>query len=431
MQVATERGLGAEAVAALSARRNEPEWLRQRRQAAWALFEAAPMPDASDEEWRRVDLSALNLDAYAAYAPAGGGLDAMPASLRPTVAAGGLVVQHNSDGVHASLPEVAFAQGVLFTSLDEAVRRHPELVEQYLGRTVPAAMGKFEALQAALWSGGTFLYVPRNVEVTVPLFSSVWADAAGAAMFPRTVVVAEQGSSVTFYEEHQSAAVEAFASPVAEVLVGDGAHVTYVTVQRWGAGTREFGTRRVVVGRDARLDWVSATLGAGQSKMRLHGVFAGEGSESKIGGIYFPDGEQHVHMATLQDHRAPHTNSDLFFKGALRDAAHAEYYGIIRVHPEAQQTNGYQQNRNLLLSDKAKADSIPILEIEANDVKCSHGATVGQIDPDQVFYLQCRGLPRPAAERMLVQAFFREVLDRIPDEGVRERVGAMIAAKVE
>ncbi|OPZ01472.1 MAG: FeS cluster assembly protein SufD [Alphaproteobacteria bacterium ADurb.BinA305] len=274
--------------------------------------------------------------------------------------------------------------------------------------------------------------MPRNVEIAEPFYLSAWTDAPGLALFPRTLLVAEEGSRVAVVEEHASlpSEVEAFSSPVAEVWVGDGAQVRYTTIQRWGEQVTEIGTRRAVVGRDARLEWVTAALGGGLSRLRLQAAFAGEGSESVLRGLYLPSGGQQMHFDTLQEHRAGHTESDLFFKGALRDAARAVYYGVIRVHPQAQQTNGYQQNRNLLLSEKAKADSIPILEIEANDVKCSHGATVGQVDPEQLFYLMARGLPRPEAERLLVEAFFREILDTIPADETRERVAELVRGKV-
>ncbi|MBI3947178.1 MAG: Fe-S cluster assembly protein SufD [Armatimonadetes bacterium] len=434
MAAAVAQGITRETVEALSARLGEPEWLRSRRREAWETFESVPWPDASQEAWKRVDLKLLNLDAYRPWVPAGtGGPEAMPARLRPSLAetAGGLVIQRNSEGVYSRLSDDLRHAGVLFTSLDEAVRRWPERVEAHLGRAVAPVMGKFEALQGALWSGGAFLYVPRDVDVAVPLVTSTWMDAMNGAIFPRVLIVVEQGGAVTLIDEQASLTEEseAFVSPVVEGVVGDGARVSYTSIQHWGGHAREVGTRRFLVGRDARLDWVTVTLGARLSRMRLQASFEGAGSESRLRGLYFPGDNQELHLDTLQDHRAPHTLSDLFFKGALRDAARAVYYGVIRVHPEAQRTNGYQQNRNLLLSDRAKADSVPILEIEANDVRCSHGATVGQVDPEQLFYLMARGLPRPEAEQILVEGFFRQILDAVPDAALRERVAALVAEK--
>ncbi len=427
--VTTPTGLSLEAVTALSEWQAEPSWLRALRRQAWETFESVPWPDASQEEWRRVNLKGLQLEEYAPYLPAG---TPLPAGLHAAVGARAHVAQGNSTVVRAVLPEELQRQGVIFTSLEEAVRRYPELVEPHLGQVLSPVQGKIEALHTALWSGGAFLYVPRNVAVAEPLYLTVWADAPGLALLPHTLVVAEEGSALTLYEEHLSATPQAgaFAAPAAEVIVGDGARVHYTTLQGSGEAVREFGTRRAVVGREAHLEWTTVVLGAQQSWMRLQGVFAGPGAEARLHGLYLPGSEQEFHLVTLQEHQAPHTQSDLYFKGALRDQARSVYHGVIRVHPGAQRANGYQQNRNLLLSGHARADSIPILEIEANDVKCSHGATVGQVDPDQLFYLTSRGLPRPEAEQLLVEGFFREVLDALPDEAAREYVVQAVAAKV-
>lgn len=428
------QGITKEAVHTLLVRQGEPEWLTDWRRQAWETFESVPWPDATQETWKRMSRKRLDLEEYRLWVAAGKTQPEAP--LPPEWAewlqkAGGVVHQYNSEGAGCYLAEDLRRAGVIFTPLDEAARRWPHLVSTHLGRAVPPVMGKFEALQGALWSGGAFLYVPPNVQVGSPLLVHTYVEALNAAFFPRVLVVAEAGGAVTLFEVHEShpRQEEGFVSPVAEVIVGAQAQVNYVTIQQWDGSMREIGTRHALLGPSARLDWTTIALGARLSHMRLQATLEGEGARAVVRALYLPRDNEEVHFHTLQDHRAAHTTSHLLFQGALRDAARAVYHGVIRVHPEAQQTESYQQNRNLLLSDGARADTLPVLEIEANDVRCSHAATVGQVDPDQLFYLMTRGLPRSEAEQMLVQGFFQNILKAVPDEGVRDQVAAQVAKK--
>jgi len=312
------------------------------------------------------------------------------------------------------------------------VETHGELVRQYLGREVTPAFSKFAALSGALWSGGVFLHVPRGVEIEQPIRVARWLSQGGIAVFPRTLIIAEPGARIDFVDEMRS---PDFGEPslscgAVEVIAQDAAQVHYVALQRWGRGVRHLSMQKTIASRDADLDTLVVNLGGDLARVDLHAWLDGPGARSDMLGLYFGERDQHFDHNTRQDHKAPHAESDLLYKGALYDSSRAVFRGIIRVHPGAQHTDAYQTNRNLLLSDSARADSLPNLEIEADDVKCSHGATVGQLDEEELFYLMARGIPRPQAERLVVFGFFGEVLDRLPMPAVVEELREAITAKI-
>jgi Fe-S cluster assembly protein SufD len=430
----TTAGLSREAVAALSAARNEPAWLRDWRLAAWATYEATPMPTRQDEDWRRTDIRALKLDEFAPPAAAAPVDVKLANGLKPFVARksdlAGLLVHQDAACLKHDLAD-DLPSGVAFTDLDTAVQEHGELVRRYLGSVVPATAGKFAALNAALWSGGAFVYVPRNVEVALPLASLLWQEAPGAALYPRALVVLDRGANLTFIADRRSGDQEApaFHNGVVELVVGDNARLRYVSLQRWGHHVWDFTHERALLGRDAQVEWAVGAVGGRLTKAYVQTELAQPGAAARMVGVVYGDGTQHFDHHTLQDHVAPHATSDLLFKTALKDKARSVFVGLIRVHKDAQQTDSYLANRNLLLSETAKADAIPRLEIEANDVRCTHGATVAPVDPEQVFYLETRGLPHDDAERMIVEGFFEPILAAIPAESIRERMRQAIAEK--
>ena len=245
-------------------------------------------------------------------------------------------------------------------------------------------------------------------------------------------MIAEQGSRFSLIEEYASSAPDlaAYTNAAVELFVEQGAKLEYVSLQNLSRETWHFATHHARVERDAELDWVAGGFGSKKGKIRIQNDLAGPGATSRVTGAYFADGSQHLDYDTFQEHIAPNTTSDFAFKGALRDQSTAVWRGMIRVEKDAQKTNAYQENRNLLLSPKAHADSIPGLEILANDVRCTHGATVGQVDRGQLFYLMARGLTRPEAERLIVRGFFSDVLDRIELEPVREALGEALEARI-
>ena len=400
----------------------EPAWLEGRRAAARATYESLPVPSNRQEAWRFTNLRGFDPESYEVVEAEDAGTEAEGLLAGAEVA--GSVVQRGARVVAESLE----ADGVVFGSLARILAESPELVERHLGRVV-SDDEKFAAGNAAAWRDGVLLYVPRGVEVELPLRAVVDAAAEGSALYYRALVVLEAGARATFIEEFTSA-FPAYVNAVVELVVGDGARLEYVTVQDHHAETRQFGTHRATVGRDAELDWVAVGLGGTRAKSRLESWLGGQGAVVKVTGAYYLSGREHIDYDTTQEHAAPDTTSDLYFKGALADRARAVWRGVIRVDPGAQKTDAYQENRNLLLSKTAQATPIPGLEIEANDVRCTHGATVGQVDRMQLFYLQSRGLSKAQAERLIVRGFFQPVLDRIGVRSVREALGAAVEARL-
>ncbi|HEX2091806.1 MAG TPA: Fe-S cluster assembly protein SufD [Longimicrobiaceae bacterium] len=423
----------------LSARKGEPEWLQEARLAAYDAFAEAPMPTTRVEEWRYTDIgSVLKLEplGFAEEARPVDTAEGLPAGLRAVLAEAGSasarLAQTDASVTLRELPEELRARGVVFTSLEAAVREHPERVRRYLGTAVTPQAGKFAALSTAFWTGGLFLYVPRDVRVEVPFRSYRWVSEGGCSVFPRTLVVAEPGAEVALVDELASPDLgrQTLAVPAAEIFAEEGARVTYVALQRWGAGVVHLGTDRVVAGRDARVTALYMALGGDLARSDVQCRLAKPGSHVDLLGLYITDGAQHVDHETLQDHASPHASSNLLFKGALRDRSRSVFRGLIRVHPGAQRTDAYQTNRNLILSSEARADSLPNLEIQADDVRCSHAATVGQLDEEEIFYLLSRGIPKAEAVRLVVFGFFGEVLEQLPLPGVREELMRAVERKL-
>ncbi len=430
-------GLARSDVEQASARRDEPAWLREARLAAWAKYEAMDFPDPYDEEWRRTDVRAMAFDGLkplSASSPVDSAGE-LPASLRSAWdedAVAGRIFQHDSDVVHVQLDEGLRAKGVILTDLHTAAREHGDLVREHLYQAVKADEWKYLALNAALWSGGCFLYVPRGVEIELPVQLSTGVSTAGLALFPRTIVIAEQHSKVTLIDETVSAdgGAKGFVSGAVEIFAGDGARVAYYSVNRWGGDVYNFNTIRAIIGRDAQFLGVATGIGGKVTKMRIDADMPKSGARTDLLGVTFGDGDQHFDYNTLQDHVGDHTASDLQFKSALTGSASLVWYGVTRIHPEASGSEANQTSRNLLLSDHAKASPIPVLEIEAYDVaKCSHGATAGPVDEDDLFYLQSRAIPRDVAEQMLVGGFFADVIDRVPNEQLRRRIVEAVLRK--
>ncbi len=398
-----------ETVEQVSAQRSEPSWLREARLQAWEAFERIPMPDSQrDEDWRRTDISQLDLAAFAR-------------------------TRNGANAPELSGPET-LPKGVVFNSLERAVRDCPDLVREHLE---PAA-GKFMALNAALWSGGAFVYVPPDVTVELPLQATYGAESAATssaapALFPRTLIVVDRGGSLTFVDHFgaDSAAVAStLSSAHTHIVVRDGARLQYVSLQERDERTWHFSTERAVIGRDARVDVVIAALGGGLSKSYVETVLAGPGTEANIVGLVLTDGRQHVDHQTLQEHRAPHTTSNLLLKSAVKGHSQSIFAGLVRMPKEAQQSDAFQEARALLLSEHAKADAIPKLEIIANDVRCTHAGAIGQVDEEQKFYLMSRGIPEREAERLIVTGFFEPALERIPVEAIRESTRRALAARL-
>lgn len=416
----------------------EPGWTRALREEAFGLFRALPIPSQETEEWRYTDLSGLDVGAFAPFAPGlvsdnlDGVADEIQAAAGEIGDRAGLLVQHNSVTATVHLAPEETERGVIFLGLDRALAEHAELLEKRLHRIVPAERTKFSALHAAFRTGGLFVYVPAGVTVELPLQSLTYVDAEGLAVFPHTVIVAEQESDVTVIERYVSRPLDrALSDAMTEIFVGPGARVRYVSLQDWGSGMTHLSVQRAMLDRDAELRSLAVAFGGSLSRTEVESVLSAPGGHSEMLGVYFTDGTQHFDHRSLQDHVAPNCSSELLYKGALKGHSRAVYSGWVHVRKDAQKTNAFQTNRNIVLSEDAKADSIPNLEIEANDVRCGHAASVGPVDEDVRFYMQSRGIPAEEAERLIVTGFFQEVLDRVTLTEVRQSLERAIESELE
>jgi Fe-S cluster assembly protein SufD len=404
------------------------------RQKAWQTFNRLSLPTMTEEAWRRTDLRDLPADTV--HPPIDGAfrdLAPVPADLLKPLTAnkhGGQVVLLPG-GAKLHLSPDLINKGVIFTDLYTAERNNPELVARMTGQTVRPEEGKFAALAGALSQNGVVLYVPKGVTVEQPLNSLLWGPGVDLAYLSHILVWVDEGASVTYV--HESASPDekkpALHAGIVEIKISDNASLRFVELQSWGRHVWNFSHERVSVGRDGNLDWIFGAIGSHLTKNFSELDLVGEGATGRMSGFYFTDGDQHLDHDTQQNHLAPHTTSDLLFKGALKGHSRSVWQGMIYVAPGAVKTDGYQANRNLVLSSNARADSIPGLEILADDVRCTHGATVGKLEQEPLFYLKSRGIPDKEAERLLVEGFFDPIMQRIPFEGVRARFQQAIHEK--
>jgi Fe-S cluster assembly protein SufD len=425
-----------------AARRDEPAWAIAQRRAAAGNARALGFPRRDQELWRRIDFRSLEqalptLDPFRESPPTRN-LDDLPGILLERLGgeAGriGLVVQRNADVViEQTAPELA-RQGVIVCSLERALVRHPDQLRERLGALIAPDYDGYAALGAALRSGGAFVHVPDGVEAAVPIRLFQWLDGAGQLAAPRNVISLGKNARATVVEELLSDAGAddriAFHAGGTEVFLGDDAKLVYGTLQEWGGNVYHYSNQRAQVGRGAELQWIQTVLGGRMVKTNSYFDLVGPGGQAFVHGFMFGDGRQQFHLHTLQRHLIDHCTSDLLIKGCLKDHARSVYQGLIQVAEGAQRTDAYQANRNLVLSDTARADSIPGLEILANDVRCTHGATIGNVDAEQMYYLMARGLPRNEAQRLIVEGFFAPVIDRIPLEPIRDHLRTVIQRKI-
>jgi Fe-S cluster assembly protein SufD len=401
--------------------------LREYRHQAWASYSRVGIPSVTDEAWRRTDLRSFPAEVF--KNPSHGAhqdLPEVPSNLLlPLVADqhGGQIVLFPG-GSSIDLDENIANQGVIFTDLLTAEKQYPELLQKMVGKTVNPEEGKFASLAASLSQNGIVLYVPKGVNVEAPLHSVLWGPGADLAHLSHILVLVEEGASVTYV--HESASPNdmqgnSMHAGLVEIQVMQGANLRFVELQSWGKHVWNFSHERVRVEKDANLDWIFGAVGSRLTKNFSELDLVGQGAVGRMSGFYFTDGNQHLDHDTQQNHFAPNTTSDLLFKGALKGKSRSVWQGMIYVAPGAQKTDGYQANRNLVLSEHARADSIPGLEILADDVRCTHGATVGKLEQEPLFYLKSRGIAQQDAERLVVEGFFDPIMQRIPFEGVRER----------
>jgi len=378
------------------------------REDAAKRFEKLPLPTTADEHWRFTDLRG--------FEPVSDTGTVSDTSAKPALE---LDVAGRALVTEAGIEIVSAPEGITFEALPTT----------YEAKLIPDD-DKFALENLARWEHGLLVHVPKGVELEKPLYVQV--TSSGGSLYWRMVVIADEGARFTLIEDLGSASDDtvAYTNAVVELFVDPAAKIEYVSLQNLSKETWHFGRHKAWLERDSELDWVIGGFGSKRGKVWIENDLAGPGATSRVTGAYFADGEQHLDYDTFQEHIAPNTESDFAFKGALREEASAVWRGMIRVEEDAQKTNAYQENRNLLLSDQAHADSIPGLEIMANDVRCTHGATLGRINREELFYLMARGLSRAEAERLIVRGFFQDVLDRIELAPVREALGAALEARI-
>lgn len=449
----------------ISKGQDEPKWMREKRLAAYDVYETLLMPHTSDDdEWRRTvdmrtqdywrrtkrNMRGFKLDDYKPTALASSDsleTSSLSTSLQTRVEsqeeASGFTVLQDGLPVKSFLVEEIERKGVYFADLNTALRERPDFVQSYFmtravtletqlrSSNIPLR-NKFDALHGAFWQGGYLLHVPKGVVVEIPLRAFVALTQPQGADLSHTIIVADAESKVTILEEQVS--TDANASGLhcgaVEIFAGRNANVTYVQVQRWNQQVWNFSTQRAIVGRDAQLCWVTGTLGSRLSKLNQVAALEGAGSRVQMLGLTFTHARQHIDVSTAQEHIAPHTSSDLLYRNVLKERSQTAWSGNIYVHPEGQHTDAYQKNDNLVLSERAHADTLPGLEIQAHEVRCTHGATAGPVDKEQMFYLMSRGLSHSQAEKMIVDGFFEPVMARIPLESVREELQESVTRKL-
>ena len=433
--------------------RGEPQWMRDKRLEAYSLYESLPMPHTTeDDTWRRtVDmrtqdywrrtrrhLRGFAVDNYHPAAETNGG------ALPEVEDGAGVLVQVDGNPQHTYLSPELEKKDVYFADLHTALKERGDLIRDYfMTRAVTlettlksgniASRNTFDALHGAFWRGGYVLHVPKGVRVEEPLRVYIQLSEDQHADLSHILLIAEEDSQIVILEDNASANpdVGGLHCGAVEIFAGQNANVTYVQVQHWNRQVWNFASQRAVISKDAQLCWVTATFGSRLSKLNQAIVLEGNGANAQLLGLAFTDARQHLDVSTAQEHASPYTSSDLLYRTVLKDRSQTAWGGNIYVYPEANYTDAYQKNDNLLLSERAHADTLPGLEIEAHEVRCTHGATAGPIDADQIFYLMSRGVPYAQAEKLIVDGFFEPVMERVPMESVREELQEFVSRKLE
>ncbi len=407
----------------LAMQKSAPAWWLDRKRAAYEKFASLPMPKRNDEAWRFSNVGTLALDGFAE------GVSLVPASFTSPFGPEALSFVNNVRSGQAAA--INLPAGVIVTTLARAAVQHADLLKAHF-MAQPQKLGseKFAALHTAFVADGAFIYVPKGVELEAPIVITHAVAGAGAAVFPHTLVIAEENSKVTVVDYFVSADDAAhFACGANDLYAAHGAQLTYGAAQNWSRDTLSFQFNSTVVRRDARVQSLNLHLGGRQARHESLSQLQAPGAFSEMLALTVAEGAQEFDQRTLQIHQAPNTKSDLLYKNALRDQSRTIFSGLIVVDPDAQKTDAYQSNRNLMLSDEAEASSLPGLEIQANDVRCTHGATSSRIDPEQEFYLQSRGIGKAAADELLTFGFFEEVLGRLASEPLHDALRALIQGK--
>lgn len=435
-------GFTRERMQELSGLKDEPKWIREQREASFAAWEKIPMPTMKDEEWRRTDISRIDFERFFPFTRQNGKgakiLETLPDATRSLVQRtskrGGFLVQDNSNVELTEVTEELQAQGVLLMSMEDAVREHPELIQEYFfKKAMTPDYSKFAALNGAFWSGGAFLYVPKNVEVEVPFEAFFNVDEKNLGFFQHNLIVLDENAKAEFVEVYQSTNndTEVLSSGVTEIYLKANADLNFASLQNWGDNFYDFSNKRAYLERGARMTWVVSTFGGKITKNHIDTVCDGPGAVANTHGLYFLNDHQHLDTGILFRLDQPHCKGHSIFRGALKGKSRSIFQGLIKIAKDAQQTDADLSNKNLLLSPGARADAIPVLEIKADDVQARHGATVGQVDEREMFYLRSRGLSQQQAERLIVTGYFEDILRNLRSESTVELIQKLIQQKIE
>lgn len=432
MSVELRVTLSEEGIASLSERLGEPAWLREKRLAAFRAYKEMEMP-----AWDRTDLAGVDLDKVALTEPGAPITDEseLPEALR--AASGGERESHRIFQVDAGrtflqIGKELEADGVIVCDFATALAEHGDLLKDHYMSAVPYDEDKLTALHYAAASTGVFIYVPKNVAVELPIEIRTYTSRPGLSLFPHVLVVAERGAEVTVVEGVASddGDEQRIVGQIVELCPAEGAQIRFAAVQTWGERTFNFTTRRSILSRDARVEWLAGDFGSALSRSHARSVLEGPGSESTNLSVFFGGGTQHLDVGITMLHVGEHTASDMVTKGVLADRARAVYRGLTDIENGARFASGFQRENTMLLSEEARSDAIPGLEIDETEVQAGHAATTGQIDKVQLFYLMSRGLPKQDAMHLIVAGFFDPVLQRIPIESVQEELRALIDGKM-
>jgi Fe-S cluster assembly protein SufD len=404
-----------------------PAWWLERKRAAYEQFASLPLPKRTDEMWRFSNISGVALDGYSLLP------SAVPTVAPLPVTSAASLTFVNNALIRGAASATRLPSGVIVTTLADAMATHRDLLKtHFMAQPQKLGSGKFAALHTAMVQDGVFIYVPRGVELVSPILVNHIAAGSGAAVFPHTLVIAEENSKVTVVETFVSAdSAPQFACGANDLYAGHGARLTYVAAQAWSRDTLSFQFNTTLARRDARVQVLNLHVGGRQARHESLSQLQAPGAFSEMLALTVADRTQEFDQRTLQIHQAPDTKSDLLYKNALREQARTIFSGLIVVDPDAQKTDAYQSNRNLMLSDDAEANSLPGLEIQANDVRCTHGATTSRIDPEQEFYLQTRGIPKEAADELLTFGFFEEVLNRLENDQIHDALRALVQTQFQ
>lgn len=432
IDIENQQHFGTEAFETFLASRKEPGWMTELRQEAFNIYQQKLQEPLDPEEWKRVDLRSFKPDRFH-LVPDCNDSAQLDTLLQQRADFAGHVTHIDGHCVSTACSELLAEKGVLFGSLNALLNEHEDILRPHLmTHAVKPDTDRFSAWHAAYWTGGTVLYVPRGVELDQPLHSLIALASDGATDFSHTLVILEENSSATLLEETASATSEAAGLHVGavELILAQEAKLRYVQLQNWNEQVYHFAHQSGRVAGQAALQWTVGGLGGRLAHVHQNVILDGRGAEAQVNGVSFATGKQMMSYYTQQAHNQPDTHSDLLYKEVLRDKARVVWRGMIKVEEQAQRTDGYQRSDALMLSATSRCDSIPGLEIEADDVRCTHGATTGQVDREQVFYCMSRGLSEYEAMHIIVEGFFQQVFDRIPVEAVRETLSQTVERKL-